>query len=47
MLPSAVTLGPRPPLLPDYLDDEVSAAVELPETRRLIIVQGLEMSVVE
>jgi hypothetical protein len=47
MLPPAVTLGPRPPLLPDYLDDEVSAAVELPETRRLIIVQGLEMSVVE
>ena len=35
--------GGRPPLLPDYLDDAVSAAVELPATRRVILIEGLEV----
>jgi hypothetical protein len=35
MLKSETGLGRRP-LLPDYLDDDVSAAVELPAQRRPI-----------
>src|SRR5262249_54628608 len=47
MLPPSVVLGNNPPFLPDYLDEDVSASVELPETQRVIVIQGLELSVVE
>jgi hypothetical protein len=42
-LPREAIFGRRPPLLPDYLDDAVSAAVELPATRRVILIEGLEV----
>jgi hypothetical protein len=45
MLPQAAFLGPRPPTLPDYLDDSVSAAVQAPATQKLILVQALELNV--
>ena len=42
-LPREAIFGRRPPLLPDYLDDAVSTAVELPATRRVILIEGLEV----
>jgi hypothetical protein len=45
MLPSEIWTGSRPPLLPDFLDDDVSAAVLLPARRRVIVIQGLDLTV--
>jgi hypothetical protein len=38
-----VFLGPRPPMLPDYWDDEVSAEVDLPATTRVVLVEALDV----
>jgi hypothetical protein len=42
MLPQAAYLGDNPPVLPDYLAEDVSAEVALPATQRMIIISGLE-----
>ena len=44
MLPEQAYLGDRPPLLADYLNDEVSAEVSLPASQKMIVVQGMEMN---
>jgi hypothetical protein len=44
MLPQDSYRGLRPPILPDYLDDEVSAAIMAPATRKMIIIQALELT---
>ena len=44
MLPQGAYLGARPPMLSDFLDDEVAADVSLPTTHKLVIIQGLEVS---
>jgi hypothetical protein len=36
-------LGDRPPMLPDYWDDEVSAEVETPATTRVLLVEALDV----
>jgi hypothetical protein len=45
MLPTETFLGSRPPLLPDYFDDDVSAEVLLPGDRRVILIQEVEVPV--
>ena len=42
MLPQNVYRGPRPPVLLDYLDDEVADTVNLPTMRKVIVVQATE-----
>jgi len=42
MLPADAYLGPRPPVLRDYLDDSVAQTVELPFARKGIMVQATE-----
>ena len=44
MLPDAAWLGERPPLLADYLSDDVSAEVQLPASQKMLVIQGLEMN---
>jgi hypothetical protein len=44
MLPQAAYRGPRPPLLPDYLDDLVAASAKLPAVQKLIVIHALELS---
>lgn len=44
MLPQDGYRGERPPVLTDYLDDTVSAAVQLPAVRKMVIVQALELT---
>jgi hypothetical protein len=44
MLPQGAYLGERPPLLPDYLDDTVSADVKLPALQKMIVIQGTELT---
>jgi hypothetical protein len=44
MLRQASWAGPHPPLLPDYLDDAVSADVGLLGPQKIIMVQGLELN---
>lgn len=44
MLPQDSYSGPRPPILPDYLDNTVSADIQVPAARKLIIIQGLELN---
>jgi hypothetical protein len=39
-----VYLGDRPPLLRDFLDDEVAADVDVPAVQRMIVVQGMELA---
>jgi hypothetical protein len=46
VLPFEVVAGDRPAVLPDYWDDAVSCGVWLPATRRAIVVQATEISVV-
>jgi hypothetical protein len=38
-----VVLGNGPPLLPDFLDDEVAAEVKLPAVTRLLIVEAMDV----
>jgi hypothetical protein len=44
MLPQDSYLGQRPPVLSDYLDDTISAAVQLPAVHKMIVIQGLELT---
>jgi hypothetical protein len=44
MLPQDSYQGQRPPVLNDYLDDTVSAAVQLPAIHKMIIIQALELT---
>lgn len=44
LLPPAAYLGDRPPLLTDFLNDEVSADVFLPAAEKMIVVAGLELT---
>jgi hypothetical protein len=44
VLPQDSYYGPRPPVLPDYLHDAVSAAVQAPDPRKIIIIQALELA---
>jgi hypothetical protein len=44
MLPHGAWLGPRPPVLRDYHDDLVSESVTLPDGRRMVVIQALELS---
>jgi len=43
LLPEAVTMGSNPPTLQDFLDERVSADVQLPMTRKAIIVSAIEI----
>lgn len=45
MLPAATWLAPNAPRLPDYLDDAVSATVELPAMRRAIVITAVELTI--
>lgn len=44
MLPADIFLGDRPPLLPDYLDDTVSAETLSPLVTKMIVIQALEVT---
>lgn len=44
LLGEAVYLGARPPLLPDYADDAVSADIRVPFTQKMIVIQGIEFA---
>lgn len=43
MLPQDTYLGDRPPVLADYLSDEVAAEVAVPVTQKTIVIAGLEL----
>jgi hypothetical protein len=43
LLPEAVLRGEKPPTLTDFLDDEVSADVQLPATRKAVVVTAAEV----
>lgn len=45
LLPPSVCLGPSPPVLPDYLDGSVALDRWIPATRRVIVVQALDVDV--
>jgi hypothetical protein len=38
-----VFLGTRPPLLPDFLDDEVAAAADLPVSTRMLVIEAMNL----
>jgi hypothetical protein len=44
MLPQDAFLGPRPPTIPDFWDDAVSAEVRLPAVQKMIVVHALEFT---
>jgi hypothetical protein len=44
MLSPDVYLGDHPPLLPDYLDDAVSADTLAPLVTKMIVIQALEVT---
>ena len=44
LLPQDAYLGVRPPFLTDYLDETVPAAVELPATQKVVVIQALELA---
>ena len=44
MLPEAAYLGDKPPLLSDYLSENVSAEIQLPASQKMIVIQGMEMN---
>ena len=44
MLSADIFLGDRPPLLPDYLDDTVSAETMSPLVTKMIVIQALEVT---
>ena len=44
LLPQNAYLGERPPLLKDYLDNEVAADTEIPMTQKMIVIQALEIN---
>ncbi len=44
MLPQDSYLGQRPPTLQDYLDESVSAEVQVPMTEKMVLVQALDFT---
>jgi len=44
LLPPSTFLGDRPPVLPDYLDDELAADITVPIPQKMVIVQALEVA---
>jgi len=46
-LPLSAVLGVNAPRLSDYFDDGVSAEVRVPTSRKVVVVQALELSVLE
>jgi hypothetical protein len=42
-LPQEAYLGSKPPMLPDYLDDDVATEVWLPESQKMVLIQGMEL----
>jgi len=44
LFPHDVFLGERPPTLNDYLQDQVSADIQMPATSKVVIIQGLEIN---
>lgn len=46
MLPQDAFLGDRPPVLADYLNDEVSAQIMVPATHKTIAIVGMEFQAV-
>lgn len=44
MLPQDSYRGPRPPVLSDYLDETVSAAVQVAAQHKMVIIQALELT---
>ena len=44
LLPQHSYLGDRPPVLPDYLDDQVASTVRLPAVQKLVVIHGIELS---
>ena len=43
-LPQDSYLGDRPPVLQDYLDDQVASTVRLPAVQKMVVIQGIELS---
>jgi hypothetical protein len=43
-LPQDSYLGDRPPVLPDYLNDQVAATVRLPAVQKMVLIQGTELN---
>jgi hypothetical protein len=46
LLAQDVYLGPRPPVLPDYLNDDVSAITSVLVTQKVVIIQALEVATI-
>ena len=44
LLPQGAYLGERPPLLPDYLDNQVAANTNIPIVQKMVVVQALELN---
>lgn len=44
MLPQEACLGDRPATVADYLDDEVSADVQVPAAQKLVIIKAIELN---
>lgn len=44
MLSQDAFLGERPPTLRDYLDERVSAETQIPQTQKIVLIQGFEFS---
>jgi len=44
MLSQDAFLGERPPSLRDYLDEQVSAEIHVPQTQKTVLIQGFEFS---
>jgi hypothetical protein len=44
MLSQDAFLGERPPTLRDYLDEEVSAEIQVPQTQKTVLIHGFEFS---
>jgi hypothetical protein len=42
-LPQEAYLGSKPPMLSDYLDDDVATEVWLPESQKMVLIQGMEL----
>lgn len=44
LLPQSAYLGPRPPLLVDYLDDTVATDTHLPVLTKMVIIQAIDVT---
>jgi hypothetical protein len=45
MLPFEVLIGDRPPLLPDYWDADLSCSVQLPASRKIVVIRASELAI--